>query len=367
LPLGALAAVPDALLTMRLDFRARARAEVIASLCSGIAAIALAWQGFGVWSLAWQGIIAIGVRAVLLWAYSGWRPLGRYRRASFRSLFGFGGYMLLSNLLDVIATRLQSLLIGRLFDSRILGYYTLAQNTQQAPASFMGGILNRVGLPVLSTIAQQPAKLRGALRLSLRAAMFLFVPCMVGIAVVAEPLVSTLYGPRWVPAAPVLSILAISTSLWPMHVLNLAAISAQGRSDLFFKLTVIKTVVGMGLVVVCSPGGPLAIAFGVLVASVFSVVVNVYYSKKMLDFGLLAQFADQRGTIVLSALAALGGWLVLHATRDAGGMILAILVAIIIYLGGAWISGQKALEDLVSLLRSLRSDRVSRPGSGSDQ
>ena len=357
LPLGALAAVPDALLTMKLDFKARARAEVIAALCSGLVAIGLAWRGLGVWSLAWQGIVAIGVRGMLLWVYSGWRPRGRYRSASFRSLFGFGGYILLSNLVDVIATRLQSLLIGRLFDSRELGFYTLAQNTQQAPASFIGGILNRVGLPVLSSVAQQPAKLRGALRLSLRVAMFLFVPCMMGIAVVAEPLVSMIYGPRWVPAAPILSILAVSTSLWPMHVLNLAAISAQGRSDLFLKLTVIKSVVGMVLVALCSLGGAVAIAFGVLVSSLFSVVVNAHYSKKMLDFGLLAQLTDQLGTIVLSALAALAGWIVLHET--AGGMIFAVLAAVATYLAGASISRQKALNDFLSLLRSMRPDQKS--------
>ena len=202
LPLGALASVPDALLTQRLDFRSRAKAEIIASLCSGVVAVVLAWHGFGVWSLAWQAIISIGMRALLLWLYSGWRPRGRFSMISFRSLFRFGGYMLASSLLDTISIRMQSLLIGWMFDTRALGYYTLAQNTQQAPASFISGILNRVGLPVFSSVADQPVKLLGALRLSLRIAIFLFVPCMIGIAIVAKPLIVMLYGVKWAPAAP---------------------------------------------------------------------------------------------------------------------------------------------------------------------
>lgn len=368
IPLGALATVPDALLTMRLNFKARARAEVIASLCSGVVAIAMALWGFGVWSLVWQAIVALGMRGLLLWMFAGWRPRGRYNSESFRGLFRFGGYMLLSNLLDVSATRLQSLLIGRLYEPRILGYYTLAQNTQQAPASFMGSILNRVGLPILSTVAPQPARLRAALRMSLRAAMFLFVPCMVGIAVIAEPLISLLYGSRWTPAAPVLSILAASTAVWPMHVLNLAAISAQGRSELFFRLTLVKTIVGMALVIVCSAAGSVGIASGVLAASVFSVAANAHYSKKMLDFGLLAQLVDQRGTIVLAALAALGGWLVLHEVGNTVvGMVLAVLIAIVFYLGGAWVSRQEALLDLVALLQSLRTDRGAQAETGTDR
>ena len=256
LPLGALAAVPDALLTQRLDFKARAKAEIIASLCSGVIAVVLAWRGLGVWSLAGQAIIAISMRTLLLWLYSGWRPCGRFRRASFHNLFGFGGYMLLSGLLDTLSIRLQSLLIGKLFNSRTLGYYTLAQNTQQAPTSFMGSLLNRVGLPVFSIVADQPAKFLGALRLSLRVAMFLFVPCMLGIAVIAKPLIIMLYGARWATAAPLLSILALSATFWPLHILNLAAFNAQGSSNLFFRLALIKKVVMIGLICVSRSGWP---------------------------------------------------------------------------------------------------------------
>jgi O-antigen/teichoic acid export membrane protein len=354
LPLSALAAVPDALLTQRLDFKARAKAEIIASLCSGAFAVLMAWRGFGVWSLAWQAVCAIGVRALLLWVYSRWRPHGRFSLSAFRKLGGFGGYMLMSNLLNTISLRLQSLLIGKLFDSRSLGYYTLAQNTQMAPAQFMSGILNRVGLPVFSSVADQRDKLVGALRLSLRVAIFIFVPCMVGIAVIAKPLIILLYGVRWAPAAPLLTILAVSVSLWPLHVLNLAAIGAQGRSDLIFRLEVVKRVVSIGLVVACSPGGPIAIAWAVLASSVFMVVINTWYTWRLLDYGVLAQLHDQVGTLLLSAVAALAGWLALHWVESGTvGMIIAIASAALVYLAGAWIGRHPALRDILGLMRSL--------------
>jgi O-antigen/teichoic acid export membrane protein len=355
LPLGAVGAVPDALLTMKLNFKDRTKAEVVASLCSGAVAVILAWRGLGAWSLAWQAVISIGLRAALLWLYSGWRPRGRFSWASFQGLFGFGSYMLLSGLLDALSTRLQSLLIGKLFDSRALGYYTLAQNTQQAPASFMGSVLGRVGLPVFATVADQRQKLLGALRLSLRIATFLFVPCMLGMAVVAKPLVILLYGSRWTPAAPILAILAVSASFWPLHVLNLAAVNAQGRSDLFFRLAVIKKVTAIGLIILASPGGPIAIAWAVLAASVFSVAVNTHYSKKLLDYGMLAQLADQIGTAALSLLAALAGWLVLHNSAvGPTAMVLAIALAASVYLGGAMLFRHPAIFELLSLFRALR-------------
>lgn len=356
LPLSALAAVPDALLTQRLDFRARASAEIIASLCSGVLAVALAWQGFGVWSLAWQAIAAIGMRALLLWLFSGWRPRGRFDTSSFRGLFRFGGYMLMANLLNTFSIRLQSLLIGRMFDSRALGYYTLAQNTEQAPAQFMSGVLNRVGLPVLSTVADQPAKLIGALRLSLRVAIFVFVPCMVGIAVVAHSLIIVLYGSRWTPAASLLSVLAIAGMFWPLHVLNLAAIGALGRSDLVFKLEIIKRVVSIPLIVAGSFYGVLAVAWAVLVSSVFGVIVNTWYSHKLLNYGVLAQLRDQSATLLLSAIAAAVAWLASHWIAHAPlALAVAVLAAATAYLGGAALGKIVAWRELLEVMHAMLS------------
>lgn len=355
LPLGAFAAVPDALLTMRLDFKARARAEIVASLCSGAVAVALALRGFGVWSLAWQSIVSIGVRGVLLWSYSGWRPRGHYRSASFRSLFGFGGYMLLTGLLNAIAVRIQALLIGKLFDARQLGYYTLAQNTQQAPASLMAGILSRVGLPVFSTLANDQTRLLAALRTSLRMAMFLFVPCMVGIALVARPLVELLYGARWTPAAPMLSVLALSAAFWPIHVLNLAAIGALGKSHLLLRVELVKQSAGICLIVASSPWGPMAIAWAVLAGSILAVFINTHYSRKLLGYGVFAQMADQSSTFVLSAAAAAIGFAVLHWTSYGPfAMIGAVMASAAIYLTLAALTRQTALIGLLTVVRTLR-------------
>lgn len=363
LPLGALAAVPDALLTMKLRFKPRAMAEIVASIASAIVAIMLAWQGFGVWSLAWQAIVLLGMRALLLWLYSGWRPRGRFRLQSFRSLFGFGSYMLMSGLLDTISVRLQSLLIGKLFDSRALGYYTLAQNTQQVPTSFMSNVLIRVGLPVFSTVADEPDKLLAALRLSLRTAMFLFLPCMLGIAVIAKPLLGMLYGSRWEPAAPLLSVLALSAALWPLHVLNLAALNAQGRSDLFFRLAVIKKTLAIVLIFLGSIGGPLGIAWSVLAANLVAVAINAYYSGKFLGYGVSAQLADQMGTFALSLLAAGMGWLVMHALVSGfAATLLAVIAAAACYFGAAALARHTALTTLLSLLHSLRPASASSAG-----
>lgn len=355
LPLGALAAVPDALLTQKLNFRARANAEVVSSLCSGAVAMTLAWRSFGVWSLAWQALVAIGMRALLLWWFSGWRPRGHFDMLSFRALFGFGSFMLVANLLNVISIRLQSLLIGRMFDARSLGFYTMAQNTRDAPAQFVSGLLNRVGLPVFSSVAERPDKLVGALRLSLRVAMFVFVPCMVAIAVVARPLVTLLYGGRWASVAPLLSILAVAVVPWPLHLLNLAALGARGRSDLVFRLEIAKQLVFLPIVVAASFISVAAVAWATLIGSTCAVIINTWYSHRLLGYGMFAQLRDQRATVVLSALAATMSWLASHWLTSAPlAVAVAASTAIVVYFSAAWLGGVAAWRDLAETLRAMR-------------
>lgn len=359
LPFGALGAVPDALLTRRLDFRLRTRAQVWASMASASVAITLAAGGTGAWSLVFQALTEATVRSGLLWLFSGWQPRGRCSMQSLRSLFGFGGFMLLSGLLSAISTRIQALLIGKLFNARELGFYTLAQNTPQAPASLMGGILNRVGLPLFSALAHDKAKLRQALRVTLRSSMFLFFPCMVGIALVARPLIEVVYGAKWGAAAPMLTLLALATGLWPVHVLNLVALSAQGRTDLYFRLEVAKNLLTVTAAIGTSPFGPTAVAAAMLGVSLCSAGINTWYSGKMLGYGGAAQLVDQGKTLACMALAALPAWGILHVFPPANllATLLAIAAAVAVYVGASLLLRHPALHELRQLAGHLPSPR----------
>lgn len=352
--LAALGAVPDALLTQQLRFRARAKAQTVASVISGGIAILAAWRGYGVWSLVIQALVASGLRSSCLWIFSRWHPRGRFSAASFHRLFRFGGFMLLSGLLSTVSIRIQSLLIGRVFDAGTLGYYSLAQNTTQAPTSFIGAILSRVGLPVFSSMAGDKERLRLALQTSLNVSMFAFVPCMIGLALVAQPLIEAVYGTRWEAAAPILSLLAVAGALWPVHVLNLAALTAQGHSNRFFYLEVLKNLIIVAATVIAVPFGTTAVAGAMLCAALLNAAINTWYSHRLLAYGALAQLRDQRWTLLLAALAALPAWALLHWTDGSPGAVAAAIgAAIVVYTGlAAWLR-LPAWMQLLAIIRDV--------------
>jgi O-antigen/teichoic acid export membrane protein len=307
-PLNALAVVPDALLTQQLRFQSRSRVEIGSSLISGTVAIILAGMGYGPWALVFQAITSIGSRAGMLYIVSGWRPRGRYQHHAARSIVGFGGYMLAAGLIDTAYNRLQSVLIGRLFSAQDLGFYSLAQNTQQAPTSFAAALLNRLGLPLLSSVNDDIEKVRRLLRVALRMSLFAFAPMMVILAIYATPVVRLVYGERWLPAGPLLAILTLGAIPWPAHVLSLVVLNALGQPRLVLRVEVVKKAIAVGLLLLTASWGLSAMAWSTVITSMISYLLNAYVVGKRIGYDALAQFIDMVPTAMATLGAAIVAW-----------------------------------------------------------
>ncbi|SEW01814.1 lipopolysaccharide biosynthesis protein [Luteibacter sp. 329MFSha] len=307
-PLGALAVVPDALLTQRMAFRTRTRVELVSSTASGVIAIACAYAGLGPWALVAQAISSIGARTAMLYVLSGWRPSGRFDSRAARSVGSFGGYMLVAGLIDTAYNRLQTVWIGRMYSAKELGYYTLAQNTQQAPTSFIAAVLNRLGLPLLSSMRDDLAEARRILRGGMRLGLFIFAPAMATLAALATPLVRTIYGTAWSEAGTLLGILSLAAIPWPAHVLNLVALNSQGHPHLVLRVEVLKKSTGVALLALSAPFGMVAIAWSTVLTSMISCLLNAYFLGRIMNYGVRAQLEDFAGVALPAAIAGLAAW-----------------------------------------------------------
>jgi O-antigen/teichoic acid export membrane protein len=290
--LNAFGSIHVTLLTKEMNFRTIAKVGGIASLLSGAFAVLLAAQNFGVWSLVGQVMVSSIITVFLLWIWHPWRPSWTFNTTSLRSFFRFGGYEMAANLLDVFSTNLNLILIGKFFTVRDVGFYDRAQRTQQLPVTVMMGVINRVAFSVFSSVAEDKARLVRGVRKAQINAMIVNLPILISVIILAEPLILTLFGDQWLPTVPILQVLAVAGLIWPLHVMNLTVLKAQGRTDLFFWITILKKVVTIGLAVVASFYGIMAIAWAMVGSSLFAYFVNAHYSKIFLGYGALKQLRD---------------------------------------------------------------------------
>ena len=140
------------------------------------------------------------------------------------------------------------------------------------------------------------------MRRSVTLSSFLVVPMMAGLAAVAEPLIRLLLTDKWLPCVPFLQLCCIDFAFYPIHTANLQAINAKGRSDVFLKLELIKKSYGLVILLVTALcfDSVIAIAWGAVISTLISAVVNAHPNKKLLNYGYLEQMHDILPSIALS-------------------------------------------------------------------
>jgi O-antigen/teichoic acid export membrane protein len=133
-------------------------------------------------------------------------------------------------------------------------------------------------------------------------------PVMLGLMATAPSLIVVLLGVKWLPCVPYLQALCVGGLLWPMQVANLNVLKAMGRSDLFFRVGVVKQAVWLATLAAAATVSVLAVACSRIVLSVFAFGVNAYYTGVLLGYSPLRQIRDVLPCLAAGGLMALAVW-----------------------------------------------------------
>ena len=350
--LNSLAVVQRALLTVRIDFKTQAKASLSAAVISGCIGIVLAYCGFGVWSLVVQQLLNLSVNTLLLWIFSKWRPIAVFSWKSFHELFAFGSKMLASGLLDTLYRNIYPIVIGKLFSASSLGHYTRAQQFSEFPSSNVTGIIQRVTYPILCGIQDETERLEDVYRKFLKLSAFIIFPLMIGLSAVARPFIDIALGTQWGFCGQLLQIICFAMMWYPIHAINLNLLQVKGRSDLFLRLEIIKKILGITVLCITAPFGLVVMCYGQIFNSIVALVINTYYTGKLINVGFIRQMKDLLPTLLLS-LTMFGAILLVNGFIEANiyRLVIGILVGIIVYASGSYIFKFKELQTLFSLIK----------------
>lgn len=306
--INALAIIPRTRFVRDVDFKTQTKVSLVSSISSGVIGIGMALGGMGVWSLVGQQLSRQFLNTLFLWVYSKWHPVWEFSMKSFKELFGFGSKLLLSGLLDTIYKNIYYIIIGRFYTSAQLGQYTRAEQFNMIFSSNLTSVVQRVSYPVLSSIQEEPERLREAYRKVIKITMLMTFACMLGLAAVAKPLILILIGEKWLPAVYFLQIICFSGMLYPLHAINLNILQVKGRSDLFLKLEIVKKIIAMGPIVVGIAYGIEYMLWGGVLTSFIAYFLNSYYSADLINYPTSEQVKDVLPTFLTSFVVAAFMW-----------------------------------------------------------
>lgn len=363
---AALGAVQTGLLTRALAMRKLAVAGIISGLVSGGLSVAMALGGRGAMSIVLPLAVNALANTLLLWVLCPWRPGPPGGFAAIGAHWHFLRNLSASNLLDGVYTNISNALLGKFQGPHDLGLYNRAYGTQQLPGNIIAMASTRVMLPVFVDSREHPERLRRDVAVAVQVLMMIALPAMAVLAATADLVLETLFGAKWLPAAPLLSILAVAGALLPLHIVNLQFMLAQNRSDEYLRVETIKKALGIALLAIGSLGGIYGVAIAQAAYSVVALPINTRLARKTLGYGVLQQLSDLIPAAMIAGIMALAA-LVMKSRLDFPApielaAILAASAALFVALAvvGGVLLGRNG-KSHVNPLRILREVRRSAP------
>ena len=170
---GAFNSVQNAFVARNLLFKKLFMSSLGAVLISGTLGVACAYRGFGIWAIVIQQLSNQAAVTAIMWFTVRWRPELIFSISRVRELFAFGSRLLISKLIETLYRELSTLIIGRMYMSDTLGYYSRGQLFPQLVVSNIDGSIQSVMLPALSAHQDNQKRVKEMMRRAVVSSSFI--------------------------------------------------------------------------------------------------------------------------------------------------------------------------------------------------
>ena len=278
---------------------------MIGTVISGIVGILMALCGTGVWALVAQYLTNALIDTLVLSFTVRWYPRPVFKTASFRLLMSFGWKCLAANLVGTVYNNLRTLLIGKFFTSADLAYYNKGKSFPDMISGNLSSTVFAVLFPAIANASDNLPKVKQMTRKVMRVSSYMIFPMMVGMAAVADTMVTLLLTAKWSACVPFLQLACIYSMFHLLTDINIQSINAIGRSDVVLRLEFIKKPITLVIILCALRISVLAIGISLPLSSLFTMLVNMYFSGKLLAYPFREQMKDILPPVLYSTVMAL--------------------------------------------------------------
>ncbi len=148
--------------------------------------------------------------------------------------------------------------------------------------------------------------------------------------------------------------------MWfPIHAIKLNLLQVRGRSDLFLRLEIIKKIINVIVLCISLPFGLVWMCVASIFNSIIALVINTFYTGKLINVGFWTQMRDIFPILVLSLVAGGASWLSVSfvSFHPAIALIVGAAVAAIVYFGGSKIFKFNEMTELIEMVRNRKTQK----------
>ena len=185
-------------------------------------------------------------------------------------MFGFSGKLLVTNVFNHINNNLFSVILGKFYSEKEVGYYNQANKWCGMGQLFISGMINGVAQPVLTKVSDDLERQKRVFRKMLRFTAFVSFPAMLGLGIVSEELIIITITDKWYSSILIMQILCISGAFAPIAYLYQQLIISKGKSRIYMWNTI-----ALGIILLSSV--LLAHSYGIFTMLTVYVSINILW------------------------------------------------------------------------------------------
>jgi len=278
--LNAFSSVQVTKLRKELNFALITKVSFLSSFFSGIIGVSLAFYGAGVWSLVAQSLSVGLIFNIFIWYVSDWKPSFLFSFKALKQLWGFGFHMFLVGVLNAVFSRLDYIVIGKLFTPTALGFYQRAKSLNMMLVQYSSGSLMTVMFPVLSKVQNDLSRFQNIVIKLLDSINFITFLLFGGLYLISEELIVLLFSEKWLPSVEYFKILVLSAFGFPIAALLANILRSRGNSKAFLRMAIFRKIVFSINLYVGFLWGIEGYLYGLIVVAVFNVGIAIYMSSR---------------------------------------------------------------------------------------
>lgn len=282
-----------------LEFRRRFWYRASGTIADAVVAVAVALVTRSPWALVFGFAMGSLVRSASSYLAHPYRPRFRWSTEAARSLFSFGRWVFLSELMVFLVTQGDDFLVAVMLGPTAIGLYQMAYLLASLPATQVTHVVGQVAFPSYARVTDAPRRLRLAYQQILFGTALVTWPMSTGILILANEGVDLVLGASWLPAVPAIQVLALLGAMRSFGATNGALFHGIGRPSLNTWVTLVHLLLMAALVV------PLIRSYGI-VGAALAVTLPMFVSQA---FGawLTARVVGGARSLVSGAAAPLVG------------------------------------------------------------
>lgn len=340
-------------LVVEMNFKGIAILETISMILGGAIAYSLALRGLGIWALVAQTLFGTGIRMVLFAIYVKWRPQLICSKDILKEYFGFSSKLLISDYVGRIYGALFTLTIGKAFSPSTLGLYGKAEAFSSTASGVISGPISSVSYPAITRLQDDNEGLIRHYYTMMGLTSYVVFPAMLGLMVIAQPLVPLLLTETWNDMIPLMQILCLSCIFSSMSSIPNNYMMVLGLSGIILRIQIITTIVGLVILFLFCRVSIVALCIGITAISCFSLFLQLYYLHKTMKYSGRFLLKTMLPSTLLSLVMALSVELIISIIPGLFWKVfVGILLGAFVYLGLSILFKNEHVKELISLIKA---------------